>query len=237
MSSAADTIRREICEIGRRMYDRQYAAAHDGNISYRLSDDEVLCTPTRICKGFMRPEDLCVVDLDGRQVAGERNRTSEVLVHLEIYRRDPQARAVVHCHPPHATAFGVAGEPIPSCIMPEVEFVLGVVPLAPYETPGTAAVAETIRPHIGRANTIILSNHGTLSWADTIEEAYWYTEILENYCRILLLARQLGRARRLPDDKVHELLDMKEQAGGPVDWRRATGVPLRINEAFAPELR
>ncbi len=195
----------EICNIGRRMYERQLVAGCDGNISCRLADDLVLCTPTQICKGRMTPGDLCTTDLSGRQHSGSRRCTSELLLHLEIYQRDPAAKAVVHCHPPHATAFGVARIDIPSGILPEVEVFLGAVPRAAYATPGGPALAETIRPWIGKANTVVLSNHGTVSWADSAERAYWQTEILDSYCRVLLLARQLGHVERLPADKRREL--------------------------------
>ena len=163
------SIRNEICEIGRRIYARQFAAGNDGNISCRLSDDVVLCTPTLICKGYMQPEDLCTVDLAGNQLSGQRQRTSEILLHLEVYRKDPAVQAVVHCHPPHATAFAVARVDIPSGILPEVEVFLGVVPRAEYETPGSPGFAQTVRTFIGHANTVLLSNHGVVSWAPSLE--------------------------------------------------------------------
>ena len=226
------TAKQEICEIGRRIYARQFAAGNDGNISCRLSDDLVLCTPTQICKGFMTPEDLCTVDMQGKQRSGQRKCTSEVLLHLEIYKADPNVRAVVHCHPPHATAFGVARVDIPSCVLPEVEVFLGVVPRADYETPGGQGFADTVRPFIGRANTVVLSNHGTVSWGPTVERAYWYTEILDGYCRVLFLANQLGNVERLPREKVNELLDLKEHFGTGPDPRLTCGGTLCPNPDF-----
>ena len=231
MASSAE-IRKEICDIGRRLYERGFAAGNDGNISYRFEDDVVLCTPTLICKGFMKPEDLCTVDLSGRQLAGARKRTSEILLHCEVYKADPSVRAIVHCHPPHATAFGVARVDIPTCILPEVEVFLGVVPRAEYETPGGPTFAQTVRPFIGKANTVILSNHGTVSWGPTVERAYWYTEILDAYCHMLLIARQLGHVERLPGKKVDELLDLKERFGAGVDPRRTLGGELCVNTQF-----
>lgn len=225
-------IRQEICDIGQRLYARGFAAGNDGNISYRLSDNVVVCTPTQICKGFMKTDDLCTVDMDGKQLSGKRKRTSEVLLHLEIYRGDPAAKSVVHCHPPHATAFGLARVDIPSCILPEVEVFLGIVPRAEYETPGGESFARTVRPFVGQANTVVLSNHGTVSWGPSVERAYWYTEILDGYCHVLLLARQIGNIERLPDAKVHELLDLKEQFGAGHDPRRTGGGELRVNPAF-----
>ncbi|MBM4059477.1 MAG: class II aldolase/adducin family protein [Planctomycetes bacterium] len=225
-------VRQEICEIGRRIYARQFAAGNDGNISYRLHDDLVLCTPTQVCKGFMKPDDLCVVDLKGRQVAGKKKPTSETAMHLEVYRGDPKVRAVVHCHPPHATAFGMAGEDIPTCVLPEVEVFLGVVPRANYATPGGNSFADSVRPFLGKANTVVLSNHGTVSWGPTVERAYWHTEILDSYCRMLILARQLGKVRRIPEGKVNELLDLREAFGSGTDNRRVEGGELCVNPRF-----
>ena len=217
-------LRKQMCEIGRRMYDRQFCAANEGNLSCRLSDDEVLCTPTLHCKGFLQPDDLCTVDLQGNQISGNKRRTSEVLLHLEIYRQRPDVRAVVHCHPPHATAFAVAREPIPMGVLPEPEVFLGEVPLAPYKRPGTQEFAETIVPFVHKANTIILCNHGTVSYAENIEHAFWMTEILDAYCRILLNARQLGRVNWFTPKENRELLDLRLQWGFE-DPRIAAGTP------------
>lgn len=205
--------KQEICEIGRRLYERGFAAANDGNISYRISENEVLCSPTMICKGFMKPDDLCVVDLEGKQLAGRRKRTSEILLHLAIMKRRPDVKSVVHCHPPHATAFAVAREPIPQCVLPEVEVFLGDVPMARYETPGGSAFAETVLPFVDKTNVIILANHGTVSYGDSVEQAYWWTEILDSYCRILMLARGLGNVAYFNQREARELLDLKSRLG------------------------
>src|SRR5436853_6607997 len=153
-------IKQEMCEVGRKLYAKGFAAANDGNISYRIGENEVLCTPTMVSKGFLKPEHICKVDLTGKQLAGGYKRTSEVLLHLEIYKIDPDVKAVLHCHPPHATAFAVAGEPIPTCILPEVEVFLGPVPTTDYETPGGQAFAEPIKPHGKTARVAALKNHG-----------------------------------------------------------------------------
>lgn len=128
-------IEQEICEIGRRIYRKGFAAGNDGNISYRLSETEVLCTPTLMSKGLLKPEDLCVVDMEGNQIAGTRKRSSEILLHLTILRERKDVMSVVHCHPPHATAFAVAREPIPRRVLPEAEIFLGDVPIAPLSNP------------------------------------------------------------------------------------------------------
>jgi len=202
-----------ICEIGRRVYQKGFAAANDGNLSIRVGENEVVCSPTMICKGYMTPDDICAVDLEGNQIGGKRKRTSEILLHLSIMKARPDVKAVVHCHPPHATAFAVAGEPIPQCILPEVEVFMGEIPIAPYETPGTQKFADTVLPFLKGTSCIILKNHGTVSFGKTLEEAFWKTEILDSYCRILMLARQLGRVEHFTQQQTNELLDLKKRLG------------------------
>jgi L-fuculose-phosphate aldolase len=206
-------IREEICEIGRRIYAKGFAAANDGNITVRLNDKEIFCTPTMVSKGYLKPDDICKVDYDGKQLAGTRKRTSEVLLHLVVYKLNPNVKAVVHCHPPHATAFAVAHEPIPKCILPEVEVFLGEVPIAPYETPGNQKFADTIAPYVKDCNTILLANHGTVSFGPTLENAYFNTEIIDAYCRILILSRLLGRVNYFSEGQTRELLALKKRLG------------------------
>jgi len=203
----------EICDIGRRIYQKGFAAGNDGNISFRLSDNEVLCTPTLICKGFMKPEDLCIVDMEGKQIAGAKKRTSEIMLHLAIMKQRPDVRSVVHCHPPHATAFGIAREPIPQCVLPEVEIFLGDVPITKYAIPGGQEFADTILPFVNKCNVVILANHGTVSFGETVEKAYWWTEILDAYCRMLMLSRGLGNVNYFTEPEAHDLLKLKEKWG------------------------
>jgi L-fuculose-phosphate aldolase len=206
-------LKEQICEIGRKVYAKGFAAANDGNISIRLNDREVLCSPTMVSKGDLKPQDLCVVDYDGKQLRGTRKRSSEILLHLAVYKNNPAVNAVVHCHPPHATAFAVAGEPIPKCVLPEVEVFLGEVPIAIYETPGTQKFADTIIPFVKKCNTIILANHGTVTFGPDLEKAYWNSEIIDAYCRILILARQLGKVNYFTPQQTRELLDLKKRLG------------------------
>ena len=206
-------LREEMCEIGRRVYAKGFAAANDGNISYRLGPDRVLCTPTRVSKGFMKPDDLCVVDMEGKQISGHRKRSSEILLHLSIMKARPDIKACVHCHPPHATAFAVAHEPIPKCTMPEFEVFLGEVAISPYETPGTQAFADTVLPYVKDTDTILLANHGTITAGSDLMDAYFKTEIIDAYCRILILARQLGPVKYYSDEKAAELIKIKPGLG------------------------
>ena len=206
-------LKQEICEIGRRIYDKGFVAANDGNITVKVSDNEFLCTPTMHSKGFLTPEDISTIDGTGKQISGNKKRSSEALLHLEIYRQRPDLKSVVHCHPPHATAFAVAREPIPQCVLPEVEVFLGDVPITRYETPGGQAFADTIIPFVKDTNVIILANHGTVSYGESVERAFWWTEILDAYCRILMLAKSLGKIHYFSEDKERELLDLKQQWG------------------------
>ncbi len=206
-------IKQDMCDIGRRIYNRQFAAANDGNITVRVGANEVLCTPTLHCKGFLTPDDISLVDMTGKQLSGRKKRSSEALLHLEIYRQRDDIKSVVHCHPPHATAFAIAREPIPQCILPEVEVFLGDVPITKYETPGGQGFADTIIPFVKRTNIMILANHGTVSYGETVEQAYWWTEILDAYCRMLILAKQLGHISFLSGDHSKELLDLKDKWG------------------------
>jgi len=206
-------IKQEICAIGDRLYKKGFAAANDGNISYRIAENQVICTPTMITKGFMKPDDLCLVDMEGNQLDGRRKRTSEVKLHLAIMKERPDIKSVVHCHPPHATAFGVAREPVPQCVLPEVEIFIGDVPITKYAIPGGQEFADTVLPFVHKANVIILGNHGTVSFDTTVEKAYWWTEILDAYCRILMLAKGLGRISYFTEPEAEALMNLKEKWG------------------------
>lgn len=227
-------IKQEMCEIGRRIYNKGFAAGNDGNITYRVSENEVLCTPTMISKGFMVPEDICLVDMEGKQLAGARKRTSEVLLHLTIMKERPDIKSVVHCHPPHATAFAVAREAIPQCILPEIEVFLGDVPITRYETPGGQKFADTVLPFVKKTNVMILANHGTVSYGETVEKAYWWTEILDAYCRILMLARDLGHVQYFNPNEERELLELKDKWGwkDPRNTEELKNCDMCANDVF-----
>ena len=225
-------IKQEICEIGDRLYKKGFAAANDGNISFRISENEVVCTPTLCSKGFLKPDDLCTVDMEGKQLTGRKKRTSEVMLHLAIMKARAEIKSVVHCHPPHATAFGIAREPIPQCVLPEVEIFLGEVPITKYEIPGGKAFADTILPFIQKSNVIILANHGTVSFGDTVEKAYWWTEVLDAYCRMLMLARSLGRVNYFTEPEAKALLDLKGQWGYKDPRAEMKNCELCANDVF-----
>ena len=215
-SPEAEAIKAEIVNVGRKLWQRMYVDGNGGNISYRLGPDAVICTPTLLSKADLRPEDLCLVDLKGNQLLGPRTRTSEILLHLEIYKAVPEAKAAVHCHPPHATAYAITDRVPPTCVIPECEVFIGQVALAPYETPGTQKFAETVLPFVKKHNTVLLANHGIICWADTVTHAEWYAEVLDTYCWTLMLAAQLGAPiSYIPPEKASALLDLKKRLGLP----------------------
>src|SRR5438477_6979105 len=206
-------IREQMCDIGKRIWLKGFCAGNEGNHSYRLSEDRILCTPSLISKGNLKPDDLCVVDMEGKQVAGKKKRTSEILLHLTIFKARPDVRAVIHSHPPHATAFAVADIELPTCIHPEAEVFLGPGKTAKYVTPGDTRLGESILPFVKESNTILLGNHGVVCFGPDLEDAYYKLEIVDAYARILLLTKQLGSVRPLDPDDMKELLALKSKFG------------------------
>lgn len=210
-------LKAEICEVGRRMWHRAYVDGNGGNIAVRVGEDVALCTPTLVSKGFMKPEDICLVDLEGTQFCGAKKRTSEILMHLQIMKRQPRAVATVHCHPPHATAFAVAGVEPPSCMIPEIEVFIGRVPIAPYRTPGTPEMGKLVADLVEQHNTVLMGNHGAVSWSHvSVEDAYFKMEILEAYCRTVWVASQLGAPlKTFTPNQLQDLLKIKQTLGIP----------------------
>jgi len=190
-------------------------------------------TPTLVSKFDLTPEDLCLVDLEGNQVAGTKPRTSEIFLHLEIYKAVPEAKAAVHCHPPHATAYAITGKVPPNLVIPEFEVFIGKVAISPYETPGTPEFAHTVLPFVKQHNTVLLSNHGIVCWADTVTHAEWYAEVLETYCWTLMLASQMGvPISYISEKQGSDLLAIKKRLGLP-DIRFD---PSRMKECQLSEL-
>ena len=215
-SPAVHELKEQICDVGRRLWQRAYVDGNGGNLSIRLTQDVVLCTPTLVSKGFMKPEDLCLVDLDGNQLAGVKKRTSEILMHLSIMKAQPKARAVSHAHPPYATGFAVAGVQPPTCMIPEIEVFIGRVPIAPYETPGTPEMGLKVAELVDKHNTVLMENHGVVSWSNTIEDAYFKMEIVEAYCRTVLVTTQLGvQPKQFSPKHLQDLLEIKQKLGVP----------------------
>lgn len=226
-SPRALALKEEIVRAGRKLWERQYVDGNGGNITARLTDDWVISTPTMLSKADLTVADLCLVDLDGNQLAGRRARSSEILLHLAIFRALAAARAVIHCHPPHATTFALVHKVPPVAMLAEHEVFVGPVAFAPYETPGTQACADSVVPYVRDHNTVLLGNHGLVCWADTVTHAEWCTEVMDATCRILILASHLGEAPvPIPADKIGDLLAMKTALGLP-DARFGRSGPKR----------
>lgn len=206
-------LRKDICEIGRRVWQRGYVAYNDGNISIRLDQNHVLATPTGVSKGFLSPDMLCVVDLDGRQIDGHLKVSSEILMHLTMYRERCDIGAVVHVHPPYCTAFAVAGEALDQPTLPEFVVALGKVPLAPYGAPSTPELGETVLPYVKDHDVFLLANHGALALGSDVYEAYHRMETLEQSSMIMFLARMLGRQNVIPSADLGHLEAMRERMG------------------------
>lgn len=208
-------LREQMCDIGRRIWLKGFCAGNEGNHSFRMGPNKFLCTPTGISKGNLKPDDLCVVDATGKQLAGKRKRTSEFMMHAQIYNARPDVNAVIHSHPPHATAFAVAGVELPTCIHPEAEVFLGPVRTAKYVTPGDKRLGESLLPYIKDSNTIVLENHGVVCFHPELEQCYYQLEIVDAYSRILLLAKQLGSVKALTGQEMGELIQLKAKFGLP----------------------
>lgn len=210
-------IKQQICEIGKRIYDKGMCAANDGNISVKLNDNEWLCTPTGVSKGFMTPEYICKIDKDGNVIEANGNfkPSSEIKMHMRVYKERPDVGAVVHAHPLYATAFAIIGEPLTEAIMPEAVICLGTVPLAKYGTPTTFEIPDAVSEHLQESDAVLLENHGALAYSDNLLNAYHKMESLEFYAQLLYLARQLGKPQIIPEDQVQKLYQVRRNFGLP----------------------
>lgn len=215
------TARELICEIGRRMYAKDIVAANEGNLSIRLGD-RLVATPTGVCKGFLNPDDLAVTDLEGRQLEGDRKVSTEILMHVEVYRLREDVQAVCHGHPVYATAHAVAGIPLTAALMPEVVVTLGCVPVAPYGTPSTQELAASLAELARRHDAVLLANHGAITYDRDLEKAFFKMEILEHYAKITILTKVLGKRNLLSQEAVDKLFDVREKYGiTSPDFRQA----------------
>src|SRR6266852_871805 len=211
--STESQLRADIVAIGRRMYARGYTASNDGNISVRLGADRLLMTPKSVCKGFMTSDMMCVTDLEGRKLQGDRDPSSEMLMHLEVYRQRPDVKAVVHAHPPIATGFAVAGIPLDRAVLAEVLTTLGSVPIAEYATPSTRELPEAVRKYIKAHDGMLLANHGALTVGGDLYSAYFKMETVEHFAKISLVARLLGRENLISREEVMRLQELRGAYG------------------------
>jgi len=215
-SPSCHALKLQICDIGWRLWQRAYADGNGGNIAIRVGEDIALCTPTLVSKGFMKPEDMCLVDFEGNQLLGAKKCTSEILMHLQIMKRQSRAVATVHCHPPYATGFAVAGILPPSGLLPEYELFTSVA-IAPYRTPGTPEMGRLVADLVDNHNVVLMANHGVVAWShNNVEDACFKIEILETYCRTVLVASRLVRTpNAISREQLQELLRIKQSLGIP----------------------
>ncbi|WHY80029.1 class II aldolase/adducin family protein [Neobacillus sp. WH10] len=205
--------KKQICDIGRRIYDKGFVAANDGNISIRINENEFLITPTGVSKGTLTPEMIIKVDGQGNVLDGDYRPTSEMKMHLLVYQERPDIQAVVHVHPPYATAFAIAGIPLDQAIMPESVVYLGTIPIAEYGTPSTAEIPNAIRKYVHEHQGVLLENHGALTWGKDLEHAYFLMESLEFTAKINWITKQLNGDRELSKKHVQTLVELKTKMG------------------------
>ncbi len=221
--------RQLICEIGRRMYEKDIIAANEGNLSIRLGD-RLLATPTGVCKGFLQPEDLVLTDLQGRQVSGVRKVSSEILMHVVVYQHRSDVEAICHGHPVYATAHAVAGIALTEALMPEVILTLGCVPVAPYGSPSTQELADSLVDLVPSYDAVLLSNHGAISYAGDLEAAFFKMETLEHFAKVAILTRILGRRTLLTREEVDKLFAIRDKYGISAADLRLAGCPTTAEE-------
>ncbi|MBA2736363.1 MAG: class II aldolase/adducin family protein [Pyrinomonadaceae bacterium] len=204
--------RKLIVEVGNLLYERSYVVSSDGNISIRLDENRILATPTMMCKGRMTEDCLAITDLDGAAL-NDKKASSELAMHLLIYKMRPDVNAVCHAHPPHGTAFAVAGLPIDEPILSEVILTLGCVPLTDYGTPSTSELTDSMKPFVEHHNALLMANHGAVAYGADLWQAFDRLETLEHTAKIAILAKALGGANDLPKDAISKLINIREKAG------------------------
>ncbi len=204
-------VRKQICQVGQRLYDKGFVVANDGNISAKLDEKRIVITPTGVSKGGMTPQSLIVIDIDGNLLQGDAKPSSEAKMHLAIYRARPDVTAVVHAHPPIATAFAVARKPMTKPIIAETIVTVGEVPVAPYALTGTNQVVAAITPFLKDYNALLLANHGLVTWGKDLTQAFFRHESVEHYGKILLNSQQIGGAVELNQAQIDDLLKLRQQ--------------------------
>lgn len=224
-------LKKLIVEIGKRIWQRNFVAANDGNITVKLSDRELLTTPTGVSKGFMTTDIILKVDMTGKVISGNSNYkpSSELKMHLEVYKERPDVKSVVHAHPPFATSFAVAGIPLNKCVLPEAILVIGAVPTAKYGLPSTMEIPDSIREHIKNSDVILLENHGALTLGTDVLNAYHKMETLEHTASIISKAIQLGNLNVLPAYERDRLLALRDNYGLQGRFTMCDATPMPSN--------
>jgi len=212
-----DEIKKQIVEIGKRIWQRGYVASNDGNITVMLNDQELLTTPTGVSKGFMTEDMIIKCDKTGKVITGnpKYKPSSEVKMHIEVYKERPDIKSVIHAHPPYATSFAVAGIPLNKCVLPEAIIVIGAVNIAPYGLPSTMEIPDRMRPFIKNSDAILLENHGALTFGSDLLNAYHKMETLEHTASIVWKAIQLGNVNVLPEEERDRLMTLRDKFNLP----------------------
>ncbi len=230
MAKTENELREDIVRVGRLVFEKGWVAANDGNISIRLDDERILCTPTATSKGMLHVDDLIIVDMQGNKIAGRKERTSEIMMHLTIYGLRPDVKSVVHAHPPVATGFATAGRSLNMALLPEVVITLGCVPLADYGLPGTPALTDPMLPLIPKYDALLMANHGSVCYGNDVWQAYFRMETVEHFARISLVAELLGGAKALPQVEVDKLIDSRTRYGVRTQVRAEPGCPVSMED-------
>jgi len=214
--------KKDIIAIGKKLYDLGFISSGDGNISIRVDENKIITTPTGLNKGNLKRDELVVVDMKGKKISGKLEPSSELLMHLCYYENRPDVKAVVHAHPPYCTGFATAGISLEKCVLPEVILTVGSIPLAPYGTPSTTELTDTIKDLVPKCDAILLSNHGAVTAGTDAMDAYWKMERIEHAAKISYIARTLGGEKVLPKSEVKKLYEIKDKYGSggphPVCW-------------------
>ena len=225
-----DEIKKEICEIGRIIYNRGMVAANDGNISVKLNDHEFLCTPTGVSKGFMTPDMICKVNEKGEVIEAKApyKPSSEIKMHMRVYQRRDDVKSVVHAHPMYATSFAIAGQALTQPIMPEAVIALGCVPLAKYGRPSTEEIPDSIEEFLPYFDAVLLAQHGALCWSDSLLNAYMKMESVEFYAQLLYQSKVLGGPKEFTPQQVEDLYEIRRKFG--MKGKHPANVCLRAKE-------
>ncbi len=201
--------RNDIIEICKRVYRNGWVASNDGNISIKIGPDSVLCTPTGMSKGYLTTDQLVKVDMNGNKLEGELEASSEVKIHLDVFKNKPGINSAVHAHPPYSTAFAVAGLPLDQCIIPEIIVSLGSIPLTEYGTPSTQEIPNSIRKYLNDHNAFLMENHGAFTIGGDVYQAYYRMESMELFAKISLLAKTLGNVNNISEENVRKIIDLR----------------------------
>jgi L-fuculose-phosphate aldolase len=233
MSKTEKELRQDIVDVGRLVFQKGWVAANDGNISIRIDENRVLCTPTATSKGMLHVDDLIICDMQGNKIEGRKERTSEIAMHLLIYSMRPDIKSVVHAHPPVATGYATAGRALNQALLPEVIIGLGCVPLADYGLPGTDALTDGMVRYIPKYDAILMANHGATCYGPDVYSAYFRMETTEHYARIALVAELLGGPTVLPREEVNKLFESRTRYGVKQRAGVEVGCPVSAEDVLA----